>query len=72
MTWHPNTNTIEAMKASRRGEVKTFTTPADFMKSLEEPDIGHYPGWLTAIVWIGLLALGWAPIIAVIYLVWLK
>lgn len=29
-----------------------------------------YPGWLTALIWLGLFALGWVPIIAVVYLVW--
>jgi len=25
-----------------------------------EPDVGHYPGWLTFLIWAGLLAIGYA------------
>jgi hypothetical protein len=35
-----------------------------------EPDIGRYPGWLTALVWIGLWGLGMMPIIFALYLTW--
>ena len=24
-----------------------------------EPDVGHYPGWLTFLIWAGLLAIGY-------------
>jgi hypothetical protein len=28
----------------------------------QEPDVGHYPGWLTAICWLGPTAAFWAVI----------
>jgi len=27
-----------------------------------EPDVGHYPGWLTVLIWVVLLGIGYAVI----------
>jgi hypothetical protein len=58
------TDSFDEMASYVRGELPCETYP------FQEPDIGHYPGWLTALVWIGLWALGMAPIILALYLTW--
>ena len=31
-----------------------------------EPDVGHYPGWLTAIIWVTPIVLSWTLVYVVL------
>lgn len=55
---------FEEMAAYMRGEVQCESY------HIPEPDVGHYAGWVTALIWVGLLAMCWAPVIGAVYLTW--
>lgn len=63
MTQHLSPEEIEKLKLSIGDEWGDY-----YELDIQPRD--KYPGWLTILIWGGLLALGWAPIIASIYFMW--